>query len=71
MTVADQLKQEGASGMLVKMINRRFGKVSPMLKQKLINSDLDLLDQFGESIFDFENLEDAEAWWKMKTPRKG
>ncbi len=74
MTVADQLRQEGmekgmkettlkTSRILVKQINRRFGKVSPMLKQKLMNADIDLLDKFGESIFDFENLEDAETWW--------
>ena len=74
MTVADQIKQEGrqegveeatmkTSGILVKQINKRFGSVSLLLKQKLMNSDLDTLDKFGESIFDFKDLKDVERWW--------
>ncbi len=67
MTAAEQLKQEGrkegAGNMLVKQINRRFGKVPPLLRQQLMNADPELLDKFGESIFEFEDLEDAETWW--------
>ena len=76
MTAADQMRQEGAreatmkatmktGGILVKQISKRFGNVSLYLKQNLMNSDLDTLDRFGESIFDFKDLKDAERWWEL------
>ena len=77
MTVAEQIKQEGRQEglqagrqegitfLIQKLINKRFGNVPPRLKQKLLQSDLDILDKFGESIFDFKDLKDAEKWWEV------
>ena len=64
MTVAEQIKQEGVSFLIQKQISKRFGNVPPMLKQKLLQSNVDVLDKFGESIFDFKDLEDVEKWWE-------
>lgn len=52
------------AGILLKQLKRCFGDVSPLLEQKLRTSGLDLLDRFGESIFNFKTLEDAEKWWE-------
>jgi predicted aldo/keto reductase-like oxidoreductase len=71
MTVAEQIRQKaltegegkGRAIIIQKQINKRFGVISSFLEQKLRNSRLDMLDRFGESIFDFSNLKDAEKWW--------
>ncbi|MDM8537087.1 Rpn family recombination-promoting nuclease/putative transposase [Desulfobacterales bacterium HSG17] len=71
MTVAEQIRQKALTegktrtgGIILKQIKKRFGIISPLLEQKLMNSDFDMLDKFGESIFDFKNLNDAEIWWE-------
>ncbi|GBC63465.1 DUF4351 domain-containing protein [Desulfonema ishimotonii] len=68
MTAAEQLRKQGevlgASGIILKQARKRFGKLSPVLEQKLRKSDLDMLDKFGEAIFDFRDLKDAEKWWE-------
>ena len=82
MTIAERIKQEGRTegklegklegrmeGRMVlihKLLNKRFGKISPTLEEKLQNSKLDILDKFGESLFDFNDLKDAENWWEAQ-----
>ena len=63
MTIAERLKQEGRVVLIQRQLNRRFGGISPALQKKLKDSKPDLLDRFGESIFDFKDLKDAERWW--------
>ena len=71
MTIAERLRQEGfqkgmdfgQSQLILKQLKKRFGSLSPALERKLNESGVDVLDRFGESIFDFESLEDAEKWW--------
>jgi hypothetical protein len=46
------------------LLNKRFVKISPTLEKKLQNSKLDILDKFGESLFDFKDLNEAENWWE-------
>ncbi len=72
MTIAERLRQEGRSEgfqngqsqIILKQLKKRFGYLSPAIERKLNESGVDVLDRFGESIFDFENLEDAEKWWE-------
>ncbi len=67
MTVADRLEKKGEirgrSVLIQKQLNKKFGLISSVLERKLQDSRLDILDKFGESIFDFNNLKDAEKWW--------
>ena len=51
-------------GIILKQLKKRFGYLSPAIERKLNESGVDVLDRFGESIFDFESLEDAEKWWE-------
>jgi len=80
MTIAERLRQEGEikgrqegrlegigigrSELILKLLKKRFGSLSPALKRKLNESGVDVLDRFGESIFDFESMEEAEKWWE-------
>ncbi len=68
MTTAEQMRQkygiEALSSMLTKMLKKRFGNISTAVEQKLGQSDSDILDKFGEAIFDFKELRDAERWFE-------
>lgn len=80
MTIAERLRQEGMqkgiregiqkgigigqSNMILKQLKKRFGYLPPELERRLNESGADVLDRFGESIFDFNSLEDAEKWWE-------
>ncbi len=75
MTIAERLKQEGRTEgifegevkgrmmLIQKQLNKRFGGISPALEKRLKDSRPDVIDRFGESIFDFKDLADAERWW--------
>lgn len=68
MTIAERLRQEGMGigrfELLQKLLNKRFGYLPPVIERKLSESGMDDLDRFGESIFEFKTLEDAEKWWE-------
>ncbi|MCP4113243.1 MAG: DUF4351 domain-containing protein [Desulfobacteraceae bacterium] len=70
MNVAQQIEQrgriEGVSLMLIKQLKRRFGAISPDLEKKLQSSDFEILDKFGEFIFDFKDVGEAEQWWNAR-----
>ncbi len=58
-------RQEGISSIFVKLLKKRFGAVPPTLEEKLGQSNVELLDKFGDFILDFKDLSDAEKWWEM------
>ncbi len=73
MTIAEQIRQrgreegrqDGISFILIKQLKMRFGDVPPTLEQNLGESEPEVLGEFGDSIFDFKDLSDAEKWWEV------
>ena len=61
--------KKGKATLLMKQINKRFGRIPPALEDKLRASNPEVVDQFGESLFDFQSLEDAEKWWEKNEAR--
>lgn len=59
-------RKEGRMALIQKLLNKRFGGLSPDLQKKLQTSELEILDRFGESILDFKDLKDAENWWERQ-----
>ncbi len=55
---------KGASSVIEKQLNRRFGCIPPSLETRLKSSRVEVLEKLGESMFDFENLGDVEKWWE-------
>lgn len=68
MTIAARFRQEGEQRgerkAFIKMMKRCFEVVPPSMEDRIWRSDMDLLDKFGDSIFVFKSLEDAERWWE-------
>jgi len=74
MTIAERLHEEGLQTgvkkgrflLIQKQLHKRFGSIPPKLEKRLEAARAETLDEFGESLFDFNNLEDAEAWWTKR-----
>jgi hypothetical protein len=76
MTIAERLRQEGRqegiergigigrTEFIWEQLKKRFGNLSPALERKLNEAGVEVLDRFGESIFDFESLGDPEKCWE-------
>ena len=44
-------------------MSHRFGHIPPEILKKVQNADDDLLDKFGKSFFELEDLKEVEKWW--------
>ncbi len=54
--------QRGELELINRLIKKRFGEVSENLKFKLQNLSIEQLELLGESIFDFNSLDDVNNW---------
>ena len=61
-------RHEGKETLVVRLMRKRFGVVSPELIQRLDVLSSDQLDELGESLFDFTSLADVEAWLSRHLP---
>jgi predicted transposase YdaD len=59
--------QRELSKILVRLLTRKFGKVSPRLKTRLSKMPVDQLEDLAEAIFDFETVADLNAWLRSHT----
>jgi predicted transposase/invertase (TIGR01784 family) len=60
-------KQEGLQrqvAMLLRQLTRKFGQVSPRLKNRISKLSVVQLENLAEAIFDFETVADLNAWLK-------
>jgi predicted transposase/invertase (TIGR01784 family) len=60
-------KQEGLqrqAAMLLRMLTRKFGQVSPRLKNRISKLSVVQLENLAEAIFDFETVTDLNSWLK-------
>ena len=54
--------QEGEANLVLRLLNRRIGSISPELSPKIRNLDLEQLENLGEALLDFQSLQDLEQW---------
>ncbi|TYQ30883.1 Rpn family recombination-promoting nuclease/putative transposase [Pseudanabaena sp. UWO310] len=65
-------KQEGLqrqAAMLVRMLTRKFGKISPSIKSKISKLSAVQLENLAEVIFDLQTTADLSAWLKEHLAR--
>ncbi|WP_330205283.1 DUF4351 domain-containing protein [Cyanobacterium sp. Dongsha4] len=58
--------EKGEVSLMSRLIKKRFGNVSEILQSKLNTLFIEELELFGESLFDFNSLDDAIAWLNNK-----
>ncbi len=54
--------QEGEANLVLRLLNRRIGSISPELSPKIRSLSLEQLENLGEALLDFQSLQDLEQW---------
>ena len=57
---------KGQSTMLLRMLNRKFGQISPSLRGKVNKLSAKQLENLAEALFDLETIADLSDWLKTK-----
>ena len=55
-------KAEGEAGLVLRLLNRRVGVLSPQLLARIQQLTLPQLEDLGEALLDFTGLADLESW---------
>jgi len=53
---------EGKEGLVIQLLNRRFGSVTPQVKERLNELPTDQLDELGVALLDFASVADLDVW---------
>ena len=57
-----QGKQEEAVAMITRLLNRRFGSLSPELQERLRGLTLEQLEELSEVLLDLRAIAQLETW---------
>ncbi len=55
-------KQEEGQSLILRMLTRRFGEISPTLRSRIQELPLPLLEELGEALLDFTDIDNLIAW---------
>jgi predicted transposase/invertase (TIGR01784 family) len=53
---------EGERELVLKLLNRKVGGLSPQLQAKVSSLAIDRLESLGEALLDFQSIADLESW---------
>ena len=53
---------EAGQRLILKLLNRKLGNVSPEVRSRVNSLDIDKLESLGEDLLDFTSMADLEAW---------
>ncbi|MGA9378764.1 MAG: DUF4351 domain-containing protein, partial [Phormidium sp.] len=48
--------------LVLRLLSRRFGELSPKLRERISNLPLSVLEDLSEALLDFSSLDDLLAW---------
>jgi predicted transposase YdaD len=60
--VREEGKREEGQSLILRMLTRRFGEISPTLRSRIQALPLPLLEELGEALLDFTDIENLIAW---------
>jgi predicted transposase/invertase (TIGR01784 family) len=55
-------KREEGQSLILRMLTRRFGEISPTLRSRIQALPLPLLEELGEALLDFTDIENLITW---------
>lgn len=58
----EQGKQQEASAMVLRLLNRRVGTLTPQLQERIQQLSTPKLEDLGEALLDFTTITDLENW---------
>ncbi|MGI8504315.1 MAG: Rpn family recombination-promoting nuclease/putative transposase [Hassallia sp.] len=65
--IYQDILQEEAFSLVMRLLRRRVGTVTPVLQVKIQALPLPVLENLGEALLDFSGLADLEAWLRENT----
>ncbi|GAX40477.1 hypothetical protein NIES4075_14430 [Tolypothrix sp. NIES-4075] len=65
--IYQDILQETAFSLVMRLLRRRVGTVPPVLQVKIQALPLSALENLGEALLDFSRLGDLEAWLRENT----
>jgi heme oxygenase len=66
-TIERMAEARGGKSIILRLLNRRFGEVSPIVLEQVERLSIAQLESLGEALFDFETIADLTAW--LENPR--
>lgn len=57
-------RKEGEKSLILRLLNRKVGELSPAVHQSIENLSLEQLENLGEALLDFSSMSDLENWLK-------
>ena len=57
---------KGQATMLLRMLSRKFGQITPSLRGKVNKLSAEQLENLAEALFDLETISDLNNWLKTK-----
>ncbi|WP_242027509.1 MULTISPECIES: DUF4351 domain-containing protein [Sphaerospermopsis] len=60
-------EQEGEKNLLLRLLSKRFGKLTDSYIQKISNLKIAQLEDLGEALLDFRDINDLDEWLKSQT----
>ncbi len=58
-------RQEGEKSLILRLLNRKVGELSPEVRQSLENLSIEQLENLGEALLDFNSMADLENWLEI------
>ncbi|MFB2879921.1 Rpn family recombination-promoting nuclease/putative transposase [Floridanema aerugineum] len=55
-------RQQEAVNLVLRLLSRRFGELSPKLRERISNLPLSVLEDLSEALLDFNSLDDLSTW---------
>jgi predicted transposase YdaD len=63
--------QEGEANLVLRLLNRRIGGISPELSVQITSLSLEHLENLGEALLDFQSRQDLEQWLENQAIQGG
>ncbi len=61
-----QGRQQGEVALIMRLLNRLFGGVTPEVEARIRNLSIEQLENLGEALLDFSDASDLSAWLEQK-----
>ena len=58
-------RQEGEKSLILRLLNRKVGELSPEVRQNVENLSIEQLENLGEALLDFNSMVDLENWLQI------
>jgi predicted transposase YdaD len=60
-----QGEKKGEANLVIRQLNRRCGKLTPIQEEKVRSLSIPQLESLGEALLDFTGISDLENWFNQ------